>query len=216
MRRINSEADMRKKKQKGSTYEPCQIEPPTAGIPFENVMTKALLTGLTCIICKNLLWDPVELDVCHHVCCKYCINKWLRSHSNCPACRQKPNSYQPPICLIRSFGELKIKCSNNGCPCTPCYSNFVQHLEKCEYRKYKCTNEKCNYIGLKENVKSHCLNCKFRLEECKYCQQLVPFCEHEKHAKTVCQQEYTCQKCFVPMKRGYYFSKHHSENNENI
>ena len=179
-------------------------------------MTKALLTGLTCIICKNLLWDLVELDVCHHVCCKYCINKWLKSHSNCPACRQKPNSYQPPICLIRSFGELKIKCSNNGCPCTPCYSNFVQHLEKCEYRKYKCTNEKCNYIGLKENVKSHCLNCKFRLEECKYCQQLVPFCEHEKHAKTVCQQEYTCQKCFVPMKRGYYFSKHHSENNENI
>lgn len=217
MRRLNSEADMTKKIQKKRiTYEPCQVEPPTEGIPFEKVVTPGLLSGFTCIVCKNLVWDPVELDDCHHVFCKFCINEWLKTHSTCPACRLIPKSYILPISLIRAIGELKIKCSNNGCPCTPCYSNYVIHLEKCEYRKYKCTNEKCNYIGLKKNVKSHCLICQFRLEECKYCQQLVPFCEHEEHANTVCQQEVKCEKCFVTMKRGEYFSKHYSENNENI
>ena len=55
--------------------------------------------------------------------------------------------------------------------------------------------------------------CMFR---CKYCHNPVRFCDFEKHSKTECTQEYTCQLCHLKMERGKFFTKHYSKNGDNV
>lgn len=228
MRRINSEANLgtapvhslnngenRPPKQQ-ITYEPCKLVPPTDGIPFEFLISKINELRIDCSICHNLIWEPYVLEDCQHTFCKFCILKWLSQKKNCPECRQIPKKHGISKDLLKLFGLLKIKCMNKNCQQTTDYSSLIDHLEKCEFRMFRCTNEKCKYIGLKKEVEKHCLNCEFRLEECPYCHKLVIFSDLENHAKTVCEKECKCPKCYTVMTRGKYFSEHYSVKNENV
>ena len=199
------------------TYGPCKIEGPTAGIASEDIASNAnILPGLKCQLCFNLVWDPVEIENCSHIFCKYCINKSLLKYKFCPVCRQLSIKLKSSITLKRCCSEFKIKCKNNGCKETPSYSNYMVHLEKCPFKKYMCLNEGCTFKGVREEVKNHCLNCKFRIIDCDYCHNPVKFCDFESHSKTVCTQEYTCQNCHLKMQRGKFFSNHYSKNGDNV
>ena len=210
--RVNTEQNKTKK-----AYAACKIVPPTEGIPFESVKSETkIMSGLKCSICYNLIWDPVEINECNHTFCNYCLNKWLKIKSFCPICKQSSINIRPSKAISRLCGELKIKCSNERCKETPEYSNYIEHLEKCKYKKYKCLNEGCKFTGIREEVKSHCLNCDNRLSDCKYCHDLIKFCELERHSKTECKQNYECPQCHIIITRGEYFSKHHIPNQDNI
>ena len=212
---INIKNDVNPKPKR--TYGPCKIEGPKEGIPSEDILSNInILPGLKCQICFNLVWEPVEIENCSHIFCKYCINKSLMERKICPVCRQTSIKIKPCISLSRCCGEFKIKCKNIGCKETPSYSNYMEHLEKCKFKKYMCLNEGCNYKGIREEVKNHCLNCEFRIIDCKYCHNPVKFCDFEKHSKTECTQEYTCQLCHLKMERGKFFTKHYSKNGDNV
>ena len=239
MRRINTEADLLKnieiqrmntisnnsniknvllnQNRLKKTYGPCKIEEFKEGIAPEDIVSNVtILPGLKCQICFNLAWEPVEIENCSHIFCKYCLNKYLAEHNNCPVCRQTFIKVKSSVTLSRCCGEFKIKCRNFGCKETPSYSNYMEHLEKCKFKKYMCLNDGCKFKGIREDVKTHCLNCEFRIIDCKYCHNPVKFCDFEKHSKTVCTQEFTCQLCHLKMERGKFFSKHYSKNGDNI
>ena len=65
-------------------------------------------------------------------------------------------------------------------------------------------------------IKYHSNECKYRIIECQYCKKNIKQCDSERHEKTECEQDVECQKCFSVMKRGYFWSYHYSENNDNI
>lgn len=199
------------------TFKLCKIESPTDGIPLEYIASKTeILAGLICSICQNLVWDPVEFENCSHTFCFYCIKKSLEKFKFCPICKQKSIKLRPCKTYSRLCGEIKIKCKNSGCKETPSYSNYIEHLQKCNFKKYMCLNEGCIHKGTKQEAIEHSLVCEFRIIDCQYCHNPVKYCEFEKHSKTVCTQEYKCQFCKEKMERGKYFSQHFSENGDNI
>ena len=86
---INIKNDVNPKPKR--TYGPCKIEGPKEGIRSEDILSNVnILPGLKCQICFNLVWEPVEIENCSHIFCKYCINKSLMERKICPACRQLP------------------------------------------------------------------------------------------------------------------------------
>lgn len=50
---------------------------------------------LTCAICTDILYQPVQLHDCEHYFCGWCAREWLRHHLTCPACRMTPTRAGP-------------------------------------------------------------------------------------------------------------------------
>lgn len=187
---------------------------PTEGIPDEKIASNSDINkGLFCSICYNLMWDPVEIEGCHHTFCKCCIIKYLEKKDECPTCREIGVKFNVSVAIRRLCQEYKIKCFNEGCKETPTYSNLKDHLEKCAFKKYICPNKGCNYKGIRSDIKNHLVMCEHRLTDCKYCKKLVKFCDLGKHERTECAQEFECEICHEKMTRGVYFSKHNIPNN---
>ena len=196
----------------------CIYNLPTKGIPLEKIDSNSDINkGLICAICLNLMWDPVEIEGCHHTFCKCCIITHLKYKDNCPSCRNIAAKFNDSVAIKRLCQEYKIKCFNEGCKEMPTYSNLETHLKKCAFKKYRCPNEGCKYTGIKSDLKkNHLVICEHRLTDCKYCKKLVKFCNLGKHERTECAQEFECEICHKKMTRGDYFSKHNIPNKDNI
>ena len=42
-------------------------------------------------ICLGFITDPVKINPCSHIYCKFCLNMWFQKKDNCPLCRIKIN-----------------------------------------------------------------------------------------------------------------------------
>ena len=199
-------------------YSPNPIILPTGGIEIKNIINidKSLLSDLTCPICFNLVWNPVECDECGSVFCEYCAKKISKSYkSYCPMCK-KLFYTKPSKGLKKIFSKIRIKCPYKFCLKNPLYFDYVKHLEDCDYRLYKCKNDGCEYQDNLSNMKYHSNECKYRIIKCKFCSKNIKAHTFEKHEKNECTQEFNCPNCHKVMTRGYYWSNHYNENNENI
>lgn len=64
---------------------------------------------LTCSICSELFIKAVTLN-CSHTFCKYCIDTWKQTKSNCPICRKLITTVAPTLVvdnLIQKFVETQ-------------------------------------------------------------------------------------------------------------
>lgn len=201
-------------------YMPNPINLPKAGIPKEDLINSnnSLFSKLECPICLNLAWNPVECNRCGNIFCQFCINEMINRRENkCPTCRTTtPFIFRKAIAIKKFFNEIRIKCPYKNCKKCPQYSDYVSHLEKCDFRLYHCTNEGCNYQDILVNVQYHSNECQYRIIKCQYCQKDIKQNNLETHEKTECSQEVECQKCFSVMERGFFWTNHYSENDDNI
>ena len=197
------------------TYSPNPINEPKAGISFDNLSlndkTRIISKELKCGICLNLLWNPIEIEKCGHVFCKYCLNQ--KKITKCPLCRGEIKT-RPCKTFSRLLGEIKIKCNNYPCKTTPDYNDYLSHLQCCNYRLYHCKNRGCYYQDILSNMESHQYNCQYRIINCKYCNKKIQEYYFNTHEKTECSQKIYCPKCKTQMTRCSYLSKH--QNNDNI
>ena len=199
-------------------YEPNNIAIPKDGIPFDRLfnVNENLFCELQCPLCLGLVWSPNDCSECGKIFCEYCINLSLKnSGKSCPCCKSKKAEFRLTKSLNSFFGKIKIKCINKGCKDKPEYFDYIKHLEKCSYRLYHCKNEGCKYQDTLDNIKYHSNECKHRIIKCKYCSKEIKEKNFEMHEKTECTQNVSCGKCKKTMTRGFYWSKHHSEQNEN-
>ena len=198
-------------------YEPNPIKAPKDGIPLNRLfkISENLFEELKCPICYNLIWKPLECLECGKIFCEYCINESLKFKKFCPMCKMQ-GPFREAKSLKSFFGKVKINCANKGCKEKPNYFDYLTHLEKCDFRLYHCTNEDCQYQDTLNNIKYHSNECKFRIIKCKYCSKEIKEMNFEIHEKTECSQNIKCDKCHSTMTRGFYWSKHYSENGENI
>ena len=195
------------------------IIPPQEGIPFQNLYNpdESLLSNLKCSICLNLIWKPIELNECGHTFCEYCIDQSLEKSGNfCPLCKTKPITKRISKTLLRFLNQVKIKCPNKGCNITPDYSDYLSHLEKCNYRLYHCANKECRYNDILSRMKIHVDKCKYRLVYCVYCSKNIKYYQKEGHDKIESKEIIECHKCKVNMTKYEYYNNHYNINDNNI
>ena len=192
-----------------------KIEIPKDGIPFERIssnLDSKLLENKKCSICLNLIWDPIDCSKCQNIFCKYCIDLTLATKKyTCPLCR-KPFKSSKCKALKKLFEGIKIKCPNSPCDKTPEYLDYIEHLEKCNYRKYYCSNEGCDYentLNNKEEMKSHLTSCLYRITNCVFCNEEMIANKLENHWKNDCPKFIIiCDDCNESMTREYFDNNH--------
>ena len=202
-------------------YSPVPIEVPKAGIPL-NILPKkksedSSLANLICPVCQNLIWNIVECSECGNFFCQYCAEQTIINiGSICPLCRANPFKIIRSKGLKKFFQGVKLKCINQKCKRLIEYSDYVNHMEKCEFRLYHCKNEGCTFQDTIDLIKVHSSECIFRTIQCQYCKKPIKKNELENHLQNDCSQNIECPKCHLTMTRGHYNSKHNSVNNDNI
>ena len=114
--------------------------------------------------------------------------------------------------LKKIFEGIKIKCPNSPCNEFPEYLDYLEHLKKCQYRKYHCSNEGCDYentLNNKEDMKAHFASCLYRITHCEFCNEEMIANKLERHCKKECPKFIIdCGFCYESMTREYFDNKH--------
>lgn len=198
-------------------YSLAPINKPKEGIPLDLVVNK-IPKDFICPICLNLVWDIVDCTQCGNLFCRNCINNSLAKVKNCcPMCRKSPFNHSDCKALKKLFLNLQLKCPNKPCDEKILYPEYINHLEKCKFRKCRCSNDGCDYENILENkneMMAHSILCKYGLFPCIYCGKKIKKLELEEHVNTTCTQIVQCQFCHKTMTRGYLKSKHEKDDTE--
>ena len=99
---------------------------------------KGIKSMVNCLICLNVIKDPVQCDKCQHYYCSNCV----KNLSQCPL-RCSENKYIPSLPCKQLLSELKIKCK---CGKVIEYDFLKKHKQE------ECPNAdfKKNYFELKK------------------------------------------------------------------
>jgi len=106
---------------------------------FETDRLKKQITfieELLCVICHNLVDNPVQHAECETLFCKDCIEDWLTRDNTCPVDRKNLTTemLRPPPRISRKMLEsLEIRCDflSRGCTNYETYENIKEHEESC-------------------------------------------------------------------------------------
>lgn len=144
-----------------------------------------------CILCQNLLRDPIQLACGHRI----CTNCMLLDNT-CPASCDRPISsgthfYDKGI--QRQLDELEMYCyfKNRGCSTICAWKDLISHVNECLYARYTCKNYSS---GCKEQSRSatqyneHKAICKFNPKTCEKCVSYVPGIFYDMHLQTCCRR----------------------------
>ena len=169
----------------------------------------------TCSICMCLAWDPVFCPKCDKPFCRSCRLQY-GENKICPF-KCDSFTFRNITRNERDYlNNIKIKCTNSDCSEYIRYSDYINHLEKCKFRKYHCKNESCKEQGTFLHMKAHTQNCEYRNVICYKCKQKVKYCEMKQHNRTLCPEILVkCNYCGILMKNGKYLKEHKSINNNN-
>jgi hypothetical protein len=128
-----------------------------------------VISDLICIICSEVLEDPVECSKCQTNFCRACIDDWSARKAECPnRCAlvlQAPHRF-----LKTTLGQLKIRCSNEGCEQVVNLEQLTQHeTGQCGFRLMKCSNAGCSVALAANELQLHSPNCSFQMVSCDKC-----------------------------------------------
>ena len=188
------------------------------GILDEFIQTndKNCLEVFTCAICTCLAWDPLCCNKCDKPFCRACLEKYGKN-KKCPFQCDSSTFREMTRNEKNYLNKIKIKCTNVGCSKYIQYSDYLNHLEKCQLRKYHCKNQPCKEEGYYNDMLNHSKNCQYRLVDCIKCKQYMKFCDLKNHQMEYCPEIIIkCKLCGNSMKRGIYIKEHKSEKNENV
>ena len=150
--------------------------------------------NLHCVICTEVLKDPVQCRRNEHHFCRKCIAEHLKHSPNCPIC-QDPLTVEtlakPQRFLANTLAGLKISCdnSNRGCRKVVELGSLATHVASCEFSPMPCSNDQCEEIISRRDKEIHENKvCDFRQVKCDYCDQMVLYKNFMQH---ICK--HTCE-----------------------
>lgn len=87
---------------------------------------------LTCQICLNIFDNPHRVT-CGHTFCKKCLDKYRKTSTNCPACRNNyEHKYTGKDLIAQSIiNDLQVYCINEGCPWKGRLYELENHCKNC-------------------------------------------------------------------------------------
>eukprot|EP00899_Mesostigma_viride_P005626 jgi/Mesvir1/15064/Mv14714-RA.1 len=134
---------------------------------------------LLCIICRDILEDPVE-GSCEHPACRACLLPWLDRTQACPQCRAcLPESrLKPAHRHIRNrLDALTVTCDNahDGCHEILRLDALPRHVqETCGAASMTCPFPGCQMDGIqRQHLHKHIDRCPRRLVRCPSCNSLM-------------------------------------------
>ena len=120
---------------------------------------------ITCPICLNILFSPVQCNICNKCFCKICIKNYNDSRNKCPFRCINPKYLENKF-VNNVLSILKFKCKN-GCNQIINYDNLEKHYEEdCDkidfktkykellikYNALKNVNNNMNYNNMNNNM----------------------------------------------------------------
>ena len=132
-----------------------------------------------CLICFNVLKDPVLCPKNHHCFCRGCITKHLENSQRCPTCADELTEEtltEPPRMVKDYLNESKIRCvyHDRGCEEIVQLQHLDQHEDSCGYTPVVCTNPGCGAILNKRDLAIHENElCECRKLKCHSCGEMT-------------------------------------------
>ena len=131
-----------------------------------------------CIICTNVLRDPVMCRGNQHLFCRACITRHLGNFQTCPTCMQElcvETLTEAPRAVKNFLSELKIRCEfhDRGCLALVELGNLENHVKLCGFAPVACSNEGCELVVNQRDLIHHeSTVCKQRRVKCHSCIEL--------------------------------------------
>ena len=132
-----------------------------------------------CLICFNVLKDPVLCPKNHHCFCRGCITKHLENSQRCPTCADaltEETLTEPPRMVKDYLNESKIRCvyHDRGCEEIVQLQHLDQHEDSCGFTPAVCTNPGCGAILNKRDLTIHENElCEYRKLKCHSCGEMT-------------------------------------------
>ena len=128
-----------------------------------------------CLICFNVLREPVLCPRNHHCFCRACITKHLENSRRCPTCADEltvETLTEPPRMVKDYLNELNIHCIhiNRGCQEILQLQHLDNHEATCGFTPAVCTNQGCGAtLNQRDLIHHQSELCEFRKLKCHSC-----------------------------------------------
>ncbi|CAB4007766.1 RING finger 151-like [Paramuricea clavata] len=128
-----------------------------------------------CLICFNVLKEPVMCSRNQHCFCRACITKHLQNSQRCPTCADEltVETLAEPQRMVKDYlNELPIHCVhiNRGCQEIVQLQHLDRHEATCGFTPAVCTNQGCGATVNKRDLIHHeSEQCEFRKLKCHSC-----------------------------------------------
>ena len=132
-----------------------------------------------CLICFNVLKDPVLCPRNQHCFCRGCITKHLENSQRCPTCADEltEETLTVPSRMVRDYlDELNIRCIYHGRGCQEIaqLQHLDQHEDSCGFTPAVCRNEGCGVTLNKRDLIHHESElCEYRKLKCHSCGEMT-------------------------------------------
>ena len=132
-----------------------------------------------CLICFNVLKDPVLCPRNQHCFCRSCITKHLENFRRCPTCADEltVETLAEPNRMVKDYlNELKIHCvyNNRGCQEIVQLEHLDNHEATCGFTPAVCTNQGCGAtLNQRDLIHHQSELCEFRKLKCHSCGEMT-------------------------------------------
>ena len=139
-----------------------------------------------CLICFNVLKDPVLCPKNHHCFCRGCITKHLENSRRCPTCADELTEQtliEPPRMVKDYLNESKIRCvyHDRGCEEILQLQHLDEHEGSCGFTPVVCTNPGCGATLNKRCLVHHESElCDYRKLRCHSCGEMISYISYTK------------------------------------
>ena len=142
---------------------------------FESIVDQ----NFHCLICYNVLKDPVMCRNNQHYFCRGCITEHLRRNARtCPTCADEltvETLAEVPRIVKNYLNELKIRCDHydRGCRELVQLQNLQRHVAECGFSPVVCQNQGCGEtISKRDRTYHESELCQFRKLQCHNCGEI--------------------------------------------
>ena len=142
---------------------------------FESIVDQ----NFHCLICYNVLKDPVMCRRNGHCFCRGCITEHLRRNAHtCPTCADEltvETLAEVPRIVKNYLNERKIRCDHydRGCRELVQLQNLQRHVAECGFSPVVCQNQGCGEtISKRDRTYHESELCQFRKLQCHNCGEI--------------------------------------------
>ena len=140
---------------------------------FEQIVSESL----HCIICTNVIKDPVVCQRNEHLFCRACITIHLMYSNTCPNCMEPltVETLRQARTVMNLLSELKIRCEffKRGCGKFVLLGDLERHVTDCGFAPAVCSNEGCQLEVNKQDLLHHETTlCELRRVKCHSCSEI--------------------------------------------
>ena len=132
-----------------------------------------------CLICFNVLKDPVLCPRNQHCFCRGCITKHLENAKRCPTCADELTAetlIEAPRMVKDMLNELNIRCvySERGCQEILQLQHLERHEATCGFTSAVCPNQGCGVtVNQRDLIHHESEVCEFRKLKCHSCGEIT-------------------------------------------